>query len=36
MRKRMEKTLHSAVAHGLHSLKTEVESRLRRDLRLPA
>ena len=36
MHKRMEKTLRSAVAHGLHSLKTEVEFRLRRDLRLAA
>lgn len=36
MRKRMEQTLRRAVAHGLHSLKTEVEFRLRRDLRLTA
>jgi hypothetical protein len=34
MHKRMEKTLRSAVEHGLHSLKTEVEFRLRRDPRL--
>jgi uncharacterized protein YndB with AHSA1/START domain len=36
MHKRMEKTLRSAVFHGLHSLKTEVEFRLRRDLHLAA
>jgi uncharacterized protein YndB with AHSA1/START domain len=36
MHKRMEKTLRSAVFHGLHTLKTEVEFRLRRDLRLAA
>ena len=36
MHKRMEKTLRRAVAHGLHSLKTEAEFRLRRDLRLTA
>jgi hypothetical protein len=36
MHKRMEKTLRSAVVHGLHSLKAEVEFRLRRDQRLAA
>jgi hypothetical protein len=36
MHKRMERTLRSAVVHGLHNLKTEVEFRLRRDLRLAA
>jgi uncharacterized protein YndB with AHSA1/START domain len=36
MHDRMEKTLRRALAHGLHSLKTEVEFRLRRDLRLAA
>jgi hypothetical protein len=36
MHERMEKTLRRALAHGLHSLKTEVEFRLRRDLRLAA
>jgi uncharacterized protein YndB with AHSA1/START domain len=36
MRKRMERTLHDAVVHGLYSLKAEVEFRVRRDLRLAA
>ena len=36
MHERMERTLRKAVASGLHSLKTEVEFRLRRDLRLAA
>ena len=34
MHKRMERTLHDAVVHGLHNLKAEVEFRVRRDLRL--
>lgn len=36
MRGRMERTLRSAIHHGLHALKTEVEFRLRRDLRMAA
>jgi hypothetical protein len=36
LHERMEKTLRRAVATGLHALKTEVEFRLRRDLRLAA
>ena len=36
MHKRMERTLRQAVAHGLHDLKTEVEFRLRRDVRRAA
>jgi hypothetical protein len=36
MRARMERTLRRAVFQGLHALKTEVEFRLRRDLRLAA
>jgi uncharacterized protein YndB with AHSA1/START domain len=36
MHRRMEKVLREAVFHGLHNLKTEVEFRSRRDLRLAA
>ena len=36
MHKRMEKVLRETVFHGLHNLKTEVEFRSRRDLRLAA
>lgn len=36
MHKRLERVLRDAVFHGLHTLKTEVEFRSRRDLRLAA